>query len=146
MDVMLNNIGNTLAARANILNATNVATDAFIGNADLDFPSGHLMNALGASDREQTIFAFNVLNSMCGNRLPVPNFVDQVPRANSEMVYSDGSPLSYQNKVDLAADISNSISHINADLVHAYTRTILAAQARGHSACVFIKLLPIIYA
>jgi hypothetical protein len=146
---MLKSVEAHYTSRTSILNALSVGIKALDDKADLDYPSGELVRALEASDYEQAIFAFDVLNKMCGDKLPPPSLVEPFDFATAAepdaMTNSDGSELSYENKISLAADMVNALSRINLEIVQAYARAIVTAQMCGHTALLFIKALSLLY-
>lgn len=146
MDAMLESIEAAMASRTNIYNATKIGISALDGRANLEYPSEQLRNALESSDFERAHFAFDVLNKMCGDRLPTPNFIS--PRAfgdGSCMATSNGSSLSYQSKVMVATDMINAIGRITSELIPLYAQAIATAQRCGNTAIEFVRVLPVLY-
>jgi hypothetical protein len=139
-DALLNGIGKAFALRTSMYNAVNVGIRAIKSGSDLEVPSEMLTRALASANCEQAVFAFDVLNSLCGGQLPpMPSSLEP---ESSVMANSDGTPLSYETKVSLAADLLNAIRRVDREIASAKTA---ATQELGRGGSTFLKALSLLY-
>jgi hypothetical protein len=147
MDAMLIALECTLVKRSNIHTALDVGIRALIGGTDLEFPSAQLAGALDSPNHELRRFAFDVLNKMCGGRLPESSLVSIGPGLVAAAQGLDGEemPELYEDKVALAAEITSAISALDAEIAGECERINAAAAKRGRSSVSFVGVLQKLY-
>lgn len=145
MNSMLDGINTSYVSRTNILNALTIALRALEANSDIEAPSIHLLKGLQVGDYEQAIFAFDVLNKMCGDALPTPNIIVGLSGGSGDLASSNGSPLDYNAKVSLAADLINASDKIGHETAQMCGKVVAAAAVRGRGVVSFLMSLPLLY-
>jgi hypothetical protein len=140
---MLMDIDACVTTRTDLVNAADVATSVLAKGVNLEVAAKHLLHSLSVGDRKTAVFAFDVLNMQCGNRLPTPTFVNTGACKPS----IDCSNLTYVDKVKIAADLIGNAEPLRAQATDSMGRMTLkciqAGQGSGALCSVFYMIYPL---
>lgn len=123
-DRMLKDIHVSLTSRCAAMNAAQLLNVRAQSGVDLSYPAMWLCNALAVENSKEALYAFDVLDMLCGGkgslpRSPAIHTPFPSPPAN---VSADGTPLGYKEKVSLAADLICSFANIERGVDEALQR------------------------
>ena len=140
MEEMMNDIEALFVFRKNIYNALNIVVKTIESGVDLELPALYILRGIANKRRDQAMFAFRVMNELCGGSLPAPAFATEEgeegeenpsPSAPEPASRKEGEKEYCDVHVSMAADLSRAIDALHNDIIGLCGRASLTSRYRG---------------